>query len=168
MLHLVGAYALRLVGSSKNSRAQTSCLREQTEQVTTCPRWRANDQRTHSEPPAMPPGTTADRWVRVWVRTSRNRCLRCLHPALSSLRTPRSHVEAAVCSRFRFQPVRVRLPSAPPPLVDSARRCATFAGSVVIISRGRPRRPHGAVCPDPTCRVDLWAWFPHAEVIGRP
>jgi hypothetical protein len=35
----------------------------------------------------------------------------------SRVRLPRSHAGAAVCSRFRFQPVRVRIPSAPPILI---------------------------------------------------
>jgi hypothetical protein len=50
------------------------------------------------------------------VRTCGNRCLWCLDPTLLSPRPTCSHARAPVCSRFRFQPVRVRIPSAPPML----------------------------------------------------
>jgi hypothetical protein len=46
------------------------------------------------------------------VRTCGNWCLCCLDPVLASTRMPWSHAGAAGCSRFRFQPVRVRIPSA--------------------------------------------------------
>lgn len=64
-------------------------------------------------------------------------------------RTPGGRSPTGRGTGFRFQPVRVRLPSAPRPLADPARLLRNLAGLVVIILRGDPRRPHGAVGPYP-------------------